>query len=387
MKSIILNNTFFCYNEYGDDMETINDYKECLTNLACSIRKYFDLDYKHSTLEYIDKILEENKPDNVVLILLDGMGANLLDRALTPDSFFIKNKYKNIKSVFPATTTAATTSIRTGLNPCEHGWLAWNSYIKPLDKIITMFLGTIKEDESKVVEEYLEIKKNELKYETIAEGINKKGLDKGYEIMPFGPEGYKGLDDMLSRVETLTSQEGKKFIYAYNDEPDHTMHMCGTDSVEAIKLIQERNDKVEKLAQKLENTLLIVIADHGHRNIENIYLKDYPTIKNMLERLTSNEPRSCMFKVKEEYLDKFPEEFNKYFKDDFKLYTKQEIIDSKLYGDGEVNPLFYDALGDFIAIASDSKKAILDEGDMALVSTHAGLHDDEVYVPIIVVNK
>ena len=38
-----------------------NNYKECLTNLACSIRKYFELDYKHNTLDYIDKLLEEMK--------------------------------------------------------------------------------------------------------------------------------------------------------------------------------------------------------------------------------------------------------------------------------------------------------------------------------------
>ena len=51
-----------------------NNYEECLTNLACSIRKYFELDYKHNTLDYIDKILEEKKPKNVVTILCDGMG-------------------------------------------------------------------------------------------------------------------------------------------------------------------------------------------------------------------------------------------------------------------------------------------------------------------------
>ena len=47
-----------------------NNYKECLTNLACSIRKYFGLDY-------IDQILEEKHPKNVVTILCDGMGANI----------------------------------------------------------------------------------------------------------------------------------------------------------------------------------------------------------------------------------------------------------------------------------------------------------------------
>lgn len=36
-----------------------NNYNECLTNLACSIRKYFGLEYRHNTLDYIDEILEK----------------------------------------------------------------------------------------------------------------------------------------------------------------------------------------------------------------------------------------------------------------------------------------------------------------------------------------
>ena len=100
-----------------------NNYNECLTNLACSIRKYFGLDCKHNTLSYIDSLLEEYKPVNVVTVLCDGMGSNILDRTLDKDSFFIKNRMKSITTVFPATTVAATTSMMTGLNPVESGML------------------------------------------------------------------------------------------------------------------------------------------------------------------------------------------------------------------------------------------------------------------------
>lgn len=96
-----------------------NNYNESITNFACSIRKYFDLDYQHKTLDYIDKILEEYQPKNVVTILCDGMGSVILDNALNKDDFLIKNRLKSITSVFPATTVAATTSILTGLNPSE----------------------------------------------------------------------------------------------------------------------------------------------------------------------------------------------------------------------------------------------------------------------------
>lgn len=35
------------------------DYKNSIVNVACSIRKYFELDYNHNTIKIIDKILEK----------------------------------------------------------------------------------------------------------------------------------------------------------------------------------------------------------------------------------------------------------------------------------------------------------------------------------------
>ena len=35
-----------------------NNYNECLTNLACSIRKYFNLNFNHNTLSYIVKVFD-----------------------------------------------------------------------------------------------------------------------------------------------------------------------------------------------------------------------------------------------------------------------------------------------------------------------------------------
>ena len=81
-----------------------NNYDECLTNLACSIRKYFGLNYKHNTISYIDKLLDEVKPKNVVTILCDGMGYNIMNRVLDEKAFLVKNTIKKITTVFPATT-------------------------------------------------------------------------------------------------------------------------------------------------------------------------------------------------------------------------------------------------------------------------------------------
>ena len=79
-------------------MKVKNNYNECLTNLACSISKYFGASYKHNTIDYVDKLLEEKKPKNVVTILFDGMGSYILDKHLTKDSFFIKIDFSLIET-------------------------------------------------------------------------------------------------------------------------------------------------------------------------------------------------------------------------------------------------------------------------------------------------
>ena len=364
-----------------------NNYKECLTNLACSIRKYFDLDIKHNSIEYIDNLLNEKKPKNVVLILLDGMGSRILDRTLAKDAFFRKNKKKEITTVFPATTTAATASIRTGLNPVEHGWLGWHMYIAPIDETIALFKDSTKGKEEQISDKFLKIK-SQLVQKTIADEINEKTNNTAVEISPFSQAKYESLENMLEMIKKECYKDGKKYIYAYDVEPDHTMHDLGPDNEIVKKLIQTRNDKIEKLCKELQDTIVIITADHGHTLVESIYLeKQYPQIINMLERTTSLEPRAVSFKIKEGYKQEFIEEFNKNLGKDFTLYDKQEIIDSQLFGDGVENKLYKEALGDFIAIAEASNKCIITDGDKALKSQHAGYSEDEIYVPLIIIDK
>lgn len=362
-----------------------NTYNECITNLACSIRKYFNLESKHNTLEYIDKILEEYNPKNVVTILCDGMGSNIMDRMLNKDSFLIKNRIKTITTVFPATTVAATTSIMTGLNPVETGMLGWDMYYKDIDKIITVFNNTEKGDpESKVLSEAINYNDKHMIRKTISEEINEKTNFSGYNLMPFGKDKYVSLDEFFDSIEKLCNQDGKKYIYAYDREPDHTMHEIGCDKAEIKEIIIDLNNRIEKLSKKLKDTIIFVIADHGHLNVENIYLKDYPDIEECLLRNTSIEPRAVNFFIKPGKKMKFKKLFNKYFGNDFDLYRMEDVIESKLFGDGKENEIFRDSLGDYLAIGK-TNKTILYTGSIPLMSQHAGYTDDEIFIPLIVI--
>ena len=193
------------------------------------------------------------------------------------------------------------------------------------------------------------------------------------------------MEDLYNKIETLCNEEGKKYIYAYDTEPDHTMHELGTDAHEINEIVENINSKVEELSRKLKDTVIFVVADHGHKNVENIMLEDYPDIVDCLERNTSIEPRAVNFFIKENKKQKFEVLFNEYFSNDFDLYTKEDVINSNLFGKGKENEIFRDILGDYLAIAK-TNKTLLYGGSEILKSQHAGYTDDEIYVPLIVIN-
>ena len=362
-------------------MKVKNDYNRTLTNLACSVKKYFGLPIKHQTLSEVDDALAKYHPRNVVVVLYDGMGANIMRRVLGPDDFLVKNTVCDLTTVFPATTTAATTSIRTGLNPVEHGWLGWDMYYAPIDKTITLFMNSLKGDFDNPCQEFIDNKKY-LYQDTIVQELNRAGKVDAEELFPFGENCYSDLDEMLDRTIKRTAEPGKHYIYAYDSQPDGMMHDTGCDSTQSQELIIERNQKTEEFASKLHDTLLIVIADHGHINCQHYYLAEYPDVLDCLARTTSLEQRVVSFKIKKGKKTEFKKMFNKYFGKDFKLYTASEVISSGLFGDGEENSLFRPALGDYIAL-TETDACITGPDDEDLISNHAGYHEDEIFVPLI----
>lgn len=360
--------------------ETLPDYNDCITNLVCSIQKYFEVDYKHNTIKDVDDLLSHNNPKNVVLILYDGMGYNLINRILPNESFLKVNMVRSFSSVCPSTTTAATTSVLSGLNPSEHCWLGWDMYIKEEDKIVTLFKNTFKDSYVQASPYYIANKY--YGYNNIIDQIN-EGKYQASIISPYGGNKYKNIDDMNNKIISECNKEGKRYIYAYYEDPDSTMHEYGTDSIESKNVFELINQKTEELFNRLEDTLLIVTADHGHMNSTGIKISDYPLFKDTLDGDISIEARFCSFKVKEDKKSEFEKLFKQYFGTDFILKTKDEIIREFWFGRGDYHKYFRDSLGDYFALAISDKYFRYDDNSVNLVSMHAGICEDEMRIPLI----
>ena len=84
-----------------------------------------------------------------------------------------------------------------------------------------------------------------------------------------------------------------------------------------------------------------------------------------------------------EYLEKYG-----YTPDEEKISAAIQAIAGNLFGDKPRHPRFDEFVGDYIAIAKSDMVLIYRERDEChYPGQHAGICDDEIYVPIIVAYK
>ena len=367
------------------------DYDNCIVNLSNSILKAFGAETSAPTLKMADKLLEKEYK-NVVVLLMDAMGISILEKHLEPDGFLRSHLAGAYSSVFPPTTVAATTSMLSGLYPNEHGWLGWDMYYPELDKNVTVFLNKeqLREDENgELVEPAPAADFNAAfkytPYKNIITRINEAG-GRAYASMPYLEPFPQDLEAILTRVGDLCSKPEKKFIYAYWNEPDGTMHVKGPDGSVVHDLMHELEDRLEKFASGLSDTLLLITADHSQIECDNYCLMDYPEIMKCLVRMPSVEPRTMSFWVKDEYKDAFPEIFRNAFGDKFWILTKEEVMKRKLFGTGKDHGLFSSMLGDYICISVSDAAVFLTHAEMEIMpGGHAGLTQTELDIPLIAV--
>lgn len=355
------------------------DYTRCLVNVASSLERAFGLTPAHNTLPECDGRLK--KYDKVVLLLLDGMGTDIMRRHLAPDGFFRSHLDTEITTVFPPTTVAATTSVQSGLTPWEHGWLGWDCYFKEVDQNVTVFRNTISNSDTPAAE--VPLAETYRPYRSIVQRLQEQGI-LACSMAPFGENQVDSLPEMGERLLELTAKPGKAFFYCYWAEPDHTLHTAGVDAPEVGELLRSMEAQVEEFCGKLRDTLVIVVADHGHRNIKGLCVEDYPDIMECLKRLPSVESRAVSWFIKPEKKADFEAAFHRHFEGEFLLLSREEVAKTGLLGVGACHPGTEDSLGDYLMPSiGDLCLCNTQESAHRFVSGHAGLTDVEMHIPLI----
>lgn len=377
------------------------NYEHSILNTITSILKYYHVETNHKSSEKIDQLLYKREYKNVILLILDGLGEHILNK-ISSEGYLNQNKIDCVTSVYPSTTTAALTTYYSGRPPYETGWIAWSQYFKEYGRAIDMFSHNESYMREPLKKPLMDVFKTIVNYETVFDKIEKASSDvKAYEIEPEYAERRakraikaNNIDELIMNINDLCLMPSKKFIFAYSDNPDGLLHDFGTTSEEVETFVKETEKKIEKMVKDFdEDTILIISADHGHKDIEKAYkLLDYPEIQECLIMPASLESRILAFWVKEDMKEIFVQRFNKAFGKEFWLMTKETFLDKYHFlGYGNKHKKIDDFIGNYIALSVGGSSiqlgTFLTEGKPIKKSTHCGLTKEEMEVPVIVITK
>lgn len=373
------------------------DYEHSILNLINTILEYYTVKNDYKSLPKLKNKLNK-KYKNIVFIILDGMGAHIL-KNISSNGYFMNHKIDSITSVCPSTTTAAITTYYSGKPPIETGWIAMSQYFKEYGRALEMLRRT----DSYTGEKYNKPKIDVfdlIKYTTIYEQIENASPNvKAYEINPTYCDARSkrninadNIDIMCDSIEAICKNKDNNFILAYSDKPDTLLHKYGCNSNEVKEFILNCEEKIQNLCNRLnkKDTLVIISADHGHKDIEKVYdITELCDIQDCLIMPPSLESRAVTFWVKEGKRKTFEKIFKDKFKDEFLLFTKEDFLSKKLLGPGIQHKKVDDFIGNYIAISIGSSIIKLgtniSKEKANKKSTHCGFTRDEMEVPLIVI--
>jgi len=343
-----------------------------------------------SVPETIDSLSLGSAENREVLILIDGMGQDAIDKY--GDQFPIFDELKQVKKLytnFPSTTATSLSTLGTGVLPGVHGMLGYTVRVPRSDNRL---LNALKWDER--VDPVMWQKVPTLFERAVSAGVSVTHVAaKRYEGSGFTQAalrgakyvGANGVDEMATAVSAALKPQ-PSFVYTYLNTLDSAGHSDGVGSDKWLTALQQVSEFITKVKQLAPaGTRIWVTSDHGMVNsTEQVVLgQDNKLLENVT--LIAGEPRARHIYIKEGAVAETITQWQEFFGNKARILSKDTAIKGGLFGP-VVTEDSHDRLGDLIAIANDDL-ILVDPArvreETSMVGHHGGVTDIEVEIPLL----
>ncbi len=360
--------------------------------------------------------------DTVALIFVDALGWRFIEPRLKTNKVVKKmtsdGVLSKLTSVFPSTTSAALTSMNSGMEPVETEIIEYRQYNEKLNDVIMPIRFKHAYDSKVDLVKDLQLSPSDLYppksvynflfdhgvastiflEDSYAKSEFNKSLFSGSEIYPY-----------LTPVEALymfsekinSTKKGKNFIYLYLDLIDEIAHKYGAGSPELdleidniLKLIDEL--VLTKTQGKAGKTLLLITADHGHDVFdpeETIYInKIIPEFESYLRKNSKGEPilpggsaKDVFLYVDPEHLELAKAKLEETLKGRAEVYLSNDLLEQGFFGTKQPTVRFKKVIGDLVILPYNGQSVWWYRGDKYLKQSkgqHGGLSRNEVEIPL-----
>jgi predicted AlkP superfamily pyrophosphatase or phosphodiesterase len=351
----------------------------------------------------------------VVLVLVDALGLRLLQGAWAagdgqPFSYLAgAGRLIPLTSVVPSTTDAALLSLRSGRPPAEHGWLAYEMYLRELGIATNaIVLRPVWGGGSDVLLDWgLDLKKivtvPTLPQRLAEVGIESHGVLANYlRKSGFSQMLYRGTAEIRGHAQAsdlwvqlrhvLAETRGQPaFISAYCGSLDNVAHIYGPDSdswraeFRSIGRLLEHEFLAQVPAEDRESTLLLLTADHGQIRVpkEHIVTADKdPELSRHLQVPIMGESRAAFVHPRPGRAGAIRSYLEETFPGWFAVVDSAQALDAGLMG-LPVTDEAYARAGELLVLGRGDCALQRSEPGGPMLGRHGGLSPEEMLVPLI----
>ena len=370
-----------------------------ILNLVASVARHFGLPDEHAPFA---AGLPLEGVETVVLLVIDGLGDSQLQAALRAGTvphfagLMRGGTLRTATSVFPSTTMAALTTIHTGRAPAEHGYLGLSAWLPEAQQSVNMIF--LHEVSSKVP---LPDTRFLGAVPSLYTRLSERGVDCTV-VMPATFEHsvltrwccagarYVGYD-FQSAVASLTAGAaagpGPRYVLAYAPFYDTTCHLYGPSSAQAADELAAADLMLGRLVAALPRTgrtLLLVTADHGHRDLapeQLVWTATEEALTRLLRAPPAGEERAAYLRVEPGGV----EEARRLLTPFADVLEAQQAWDMGLFGPNPASA-FRERTGDLIVVPRAGLALAGDYGSgpsSELLGLHGGWSEVEMRVPVL----
>jgi hypothetical protein len=336
---------------------------------------------------------------HVCLLLIDGLGAAQL-RRLGPETRLNLRRRATLSSVFPPTTAAAVSTVLTGQPPGRHGLIGWHQLhgeeiIAPLPLYVRHSAGSASAPQQLADTLFsappLFERFSRPAFLMLPEDICHSPCSRHHAGSSMRLP-YRDSEDAFVQLTARLYSPVPAFHYLYLRQMDTLMHEIGPDDEAAVRLLAELDGDFGRLldAAKQNDAAVVAIADHGFVAApaeQWLDVDEIPELYSLLARPLSGETRMSYCHVKPGCMERFIELARARLGHACWVEPSAELLAAGVFGPGPAHPDLAHRCGDVALIAKPGwnlRDTLPGERKLQLAGTHAGVHPDEMEIPLIV---
>ncbi|MCK4832101.1 MAG: alkaline phosphatase family protein [Anaerolineales bacterium] len=329
-----------------------------------------------------------------------------------------KGAVTKLTTEFPSTTAAHVTCIHTGLSVGQSGVYEWQYYEPEFDAIIAPLLysyaGTTERETLPAgIDPRRLFPTGTIYHELGRHGIQSFAFQhrdytpstfsdvvfSGAETRP-----YRTVSEALVNMRELLLDEtsGSRYIFFYHGGIDTISHQYGPGSPQLKAEIDTFLTSVDRIfwreLKKLENTLFVLVADHGQVDIDpatTIYLNVEPEFAGIEKLIKTNRKgdllvpagscRDMFLYIKEGMLDQALEFLAGRLRGKAEVYRTQDLISEGLFGPPPLSPAMLSRLGNLVILPYEQESVWWYEKgfEQKHYGHHGGLTPQEAEIPLL----